>query len=701
MKNCNKYRIGFLGAGYISDWHAKAIKQIDFLELVAICDVVPTALKTFMKKWDVPNGYTCLDQMLMNQEIDAIYVLLPPQAHYLATKKILEAGKHVFLEKPMSLNTSNASELIEIAKKKNLILDVNYNFLFHPTYKKLKDDILEGKIGPIDNIIIDWSKPLPQLSKNYLNSWLLAQPAHPFYEVSAHSLAHLIDLLDYNFKYDITASDPVNIPGSRTIYRKWQLKAWTGTSSAFLNFSLRPGYPEYRIFVRGLLGSAVVDLEKGIYTLSQHSSLDPDFDRFYNLKDNAVKMLKQGKTNLKSYLFSKAKLVKTGNLYGVSINTATQEFYNKLNKNSDEKQNLDFSITISQIYESINYKNIQGNENQKKEKIYPKVLIFGASGFIGLELVRQLNAKKIPIRIFSRNKINFPNYIDQSLIEEFTGDLRITDHIAQSLEGIDIAYHLARPTVKTWQEYLEQEVEVTTNIGILCAEKKVRLIYTGTTDSYFSGNSRETITEATPLDRKIKKRNLYARSKALSEKALIDLYKKKNLNLIIFRPGIVIGPGSSPLHWGVGLWKHEIVCQIWGKGENKLPFVLVTDVAQALFIALERPDLSGEIFNLVGDIRPSAIEYLNKIEKIIHGKLKAERVGIWKFFAIDLFKYFIKILVRHPDRRLPSYRDWLTRTYRAQYDCSKAKEILKWCPTNDLNQFEKIGLKVPVQEYLL
>ena len=82
-------------------------------------------------------------------------------------------------------------------------------------------------------------------------------------------------------------------------------------------------------------------------------------------------------------------------------------------------------------------------------------------------------------------------------------------------------------------------------------------------------------------------RNYYARAKALSEQVLMELHREQGLPVVIFRPGIVIGRGGSPLHWGIGMWSFDAVCQLWGRGTTPLPLVLVEDVASALVAALE------------------------------------------------------------------------------------------------------------------
>ena len=108
------------------------------------------------------------------------------------------------------------------------------------------------------------------------------------------------------------------------------------------------------------------------------------------------------------------------------------------------------------------------------------------------------------------------------------------------------------------------------------------MIYTGTIDSYYAGARAGTITEETPLDPRISGRNYYARAKALSEQTLVGPLSGARLPVVIVRPGIVIGRGGGPLHWGVGMWSYDAICQLWGQGRNPLPLVLAADVAAAL-----------------------------------------------------------------------------------------------------------------------
>ena len=70
----------------------------------------------------------------------------------------------------------------------------------------------------------------------------------------------------------------------------------------------------------------------------------------------------------------------------------------------------------------------------------------------------------------------------------------------------------------------------------------------------------------------------------------------------------------------------------------------------------------------------------------------------WKFYVVDVLKWMIKRAIRHPDRRRPSFRDWESRTQRARYDCSKARRLLNWSPTDAPAEVIRRGIEEPARE---
>jgi nucleoside-diphosphate-sugar epimerase len=333
------------------------------------------------------------------------------------------------------------------------------------------------------------------------------------------------------------------------------------------------------------------------------------------------------------------------------------------------------------------------------------ILVLGGAGFIGKELVRQLVAAGRGVRVLVRNAAGFPEEL-RAQVDYRTGNLLDREALLGAMEGVDCVVHLARAHVKTWAEYQKYEIDATRLVAECALQAGVkRLIYTGTIDSYYAGRRGSTITEATPLDPHIARRNLYARAKALSEAALLEMHRERKLPLVIVRPGIVIGRGGSPFHWGVGMWWHDAVCQVWGRGNNKLPLVLVEDVARGLIAAMDTPAIEGRDFNLVADQflstqGLSAQEYLDELDRIGGMRIQRYATPILRFYLLDMLKWVVKVAVRHPERQMPSYRDWKSRTQQARFDCAAAKMVLGWNPVSERGELVRKGIEEPLREFL-
>ena len=282
------------------------------------------------------------------------------------------------------------------------------------------------------------------------------------------------------------------------------------------------------------------------------------------------------------------------------------------------------------------------------------------------------------------------------------GDMRRREDLVRALGGIEVVYHLARANAKLWSEYLRDDVEVTRQLGDLCVEHGVkRLIYTGTIASLDLTRGAGVVRCEAPLDRRIARRSHYVRAKAMGEQILLALHRERGLGVVILRPAIVIGRGSSPCHWGVAMWNGPGVCQLWGEGNDKLPFVLVEDVATALVSALAAPGIDGKSYNLSARASLTAREYVDELQRHAGMQVQVLAVPIWRYWLTDMAKWAVKALVGHPDgKRVPSYHDWLCRTHAAPFDCAAAERDLHWQPVSDRDEIIRRGIQAPLDELL-
>lgn len=144
-------KMAIVGCGRISGLHAQAYLTHPQATIAAICDTNPDYLRDRGDEWgvDPSRRYTSLDELLADDDIDAVDVLVPHHLHYSFATKVMNAGKHLSLQKPMTVNVEQADELIALAKSKGVVFKVFENFIFFPPIVLAKKLVEQGEIGDL------------------------------------------------------------------------------------------------------------------------------------------------------------------------------------------------------------------------------------------------------------------------------------------------------------------------------------------------------------------------------------------------------------------------------------------------------------------------------------------------------------------------------------------------------------------------
>lgn len=148
-----KVKISLLGCGDRGNVYCSyALKNPEEAEVVAVIDVDPVALKTTGDLYGIPKGkrFSCLDDFLAAKlECDTVVNATMDEAHYETTKKLIAAGYHQLLEKPIVNNEAELLELKDLANKRGVSILVCHVLRYTPFYRTMKRMINEGKIGKI------------------------------------------------------------------------------------------------------------------------------------------------------------------------------------------------------------------------------------------------------------------------------------------------------------------------------------------------------------------------------------------------------------------------------------------------------------------------------------------------------------------------------------------------------------------------
>ena len=147
----DKLRVGFIGAGRISDLHALAYLDDSRAEIAAVCDSNIEIARRRGQAWRVPPEriFHNYHNLLTLADIDLVEILLPHHLHCQAALAALAAGKHVSVQKPMALTVAQADKMTAAADQAGLILRVFENFIFYPPVQRAKSLIDQGEIGDL------------------------------------------------------------------------------------------------------------------------------------------------------------------------------------------------------------------------------------------------------------------------------------------------------------------------------------------------------------------------------------------------------------------------------------------------------------------------------------------------------------------------------------------------------------------------
>jgi predicted dehydrogenase len=138
----SRVKVGVIGVGHLGEHHTRIYSGLPQAELIGIYDSDLEKAKSKAEKYKTTH-FMELDQFL--QKVEAVSLVVPTSSHYKVAKKVLERGIHILIEKPITETVEQAEKLIQIARKKNLTLQVGHIERFNPAFRAIENIKLEPK----------------------------------------------------------------------------------------------------------------------------------------------------------------------------------------------------------------------------------------------------------------------------------------------------------------------------------------------------------------------------------------------------------------------------------------------------------------------------------------------------------------------------------------------------------------------------
>jgi predicted dehydrogenase len=162
-------RVGLIGCGRIAQMiHLPALQRLEGVQLAALAEADPQRLEESRAKALHAATFSDYGQMLTSSAVDAVVICLPTGMHADAAVASFEAGKHVYIEKPLATSIADAERVIAARDASGRIGAIGLNFRFHPLYRALRDRLAEAEVGAVigmRSVFCNSVRPLPNWKK--------------------------------------------------------------------------------------------------------------------------------------------------------------------------------------------------------------------------------------------------------------------------------------------------------------------------------------------------------------------------------------------------------------------------------------------------------------------------------------------------------------------------------------------------------
>lgn len=157
-----KVKAAIIGTGFIGPAHLEAARRLGFVDIAALAEMDQATAEAKAAQLGIERAYGDWRQLLADPDIEVVHLCTPNTLHYPLAVEALKAGKHVFSEKPLAMNSAESKELVALAKQTGRINAVDFNYRFYPLNQEVRTRVQSGESG----------KPLV-ITGSYLQDWLM------------------------------------------------------------------------------------------------------------------------------------------------------------------------------------------------------------------------------------------------------------------------------------------------------------------------------------------------------------------------------------------------------------------------------------------------------------------------------------------------------------------------------------------------
>jgi 2-alkyl-3-oxoalkanoate reductase len=680
-----RFRVAIVGAGLISDLHITGLAAIPGVTVEAIVDADASRAQSKAAQYGIARTFTTQREMLEVVRPDVVHILTPPATHADLCVEAVEAGAHVYVEKPMAATEQDCSRMMEAAARAGRELCVGHSLAFDPLLRLALDAIARGEIGDVLHASAVFCFD-PRRIPGYNSKVWYRRLAGGFVEdLATHPLSVLLRVL----------GTPRTVTGVADARQKWAdsgvaavLQAERGTATVLLSLAARP--EDVSLEVRGSRGMVSVNFSTMVVAIQPERKLPKKIQHGVRNLYAARDLLVQTVTNTARFLTKRIDTTK-------GIHTLIAAFYAALSAGKPAPvtpaEGRDVVRILRELWpqqaatEPLPAHRFEAAAREEQPDRMPPsgrmrhALVTGATGFIGSHLVRTLAQRGIRVRALARDPRRAQSLV-QPNVDVVIGDFADPETFSGLAEGVDTVFHLASVMTGSADEF--EQVDLAGTQRLIDEAKRAgvrRIVFTSTMGAYaLAGLADGTVVSEEMVDVPDRVGN-YARAKLLIEAMLRSEHEAGHLEAVITRPGLVFGPGASPFlehlpHLGSLRGDRYIV---FGDGAVPLQLTYVENTVEALWLCATVPQAAGQTFTIIDDDLPTQRTFVQQLAALTGRPL---RVTCMPKAAAYLIGLGVEALSAVMKKRPPTTRRLLLgKTAKLSFDTHRAKKILGWTPS--------------------
>lgn len=305
-------KVAIVGCGKIADAHASQIQRIPGCEIVGVCDREPLMAEQLYERFPVKGHFTDLSELMRRAQPDVVHITTPPESHFEIARFCLEHGRHVYVEKPFTLNAEEADQLVSLATEKKLKLTVGHNNQFSHVARRLRELVDAGYLGgtPIHmESYYGYDLSDPSYARALLTDsrhWVRRLPGRLLQNIISHGIARIAEFLIGDTPRVIAHGflSPLlkGIGETEVVDELRVIISEDDRTTAYFTFSsqMRPSLHEFRIY--GPKNGLILDQDHEILLRLRGAKFKSYADHFLPPVLFAKQHLANLRTNLASFL---------------------------------------------------------------------------------------------------------------------------------------------------------------------------------------------------------------------------------------------------------------------------------------------------------------------------------------------------------------------------------------------------------------